>query len=505
MSQSLEQAVLLSPHQELNTSGARAVCSFEIDNINFLVIPQLAKDIPGQDVDMTKGDSNAATVVYTYNAGTWQEFQQLPSPGGEDAEAFEIDGHHYLAIASLRSGNGLREPYRYDVPSTIYEFRNGRFEVFQQIPSFAAKQWRFFSLSGRHFLALAQGAQVEANEMPETPYPSMIYSWNGTKFEGFQSIESQWGYNWEFFTLHGTSYLAYAYHTLPSSLYRWDGDKFTKHQDFEGLSGRAFLFFESEGCAYLIFARLMGTTDLLKWNGSKFEQHQRLSGSSGREMKVLREENETYVFQINFISGTRQAPTTALQSFIYRLAEGKLVLLKTFTTSGATDATVIRIGSSYYLAVSESLAPNASFSTPSRIYKLEFPRPKKPGSSIYQSPEMSSLFHTYTTNPNGVGANLKWALAAEYSSDPLIVATSTDVTLFPGNGENPSTLEFRFSTRGFKEIAGVTHLGPAMASIIKIRQLDPDGGTWRTDAQNMLQATKAARSANSLDLWENKI
>lgn len=506
--QTSEQKALLAPYQELNTTGARAVCSFTIENVNFLVIPQLAQDVPGQDVDMTKGDSNTTTLVYTYNSGSWREFQRLPSPGGEDAEAFEIDGRHYLAIASLRKGDGTSDEYSYTVPSTIYEYRNGQFKIFQQIPSFAAKQWRFFSIEGRHFLALAQGAQLDNDNMPKSPQPSMIYTWNGSGFEEFQSIESQWGYNWTFFTLNGTSFLAYADHTLPSALYRWNGTKFIKHQEFEGLSGRAFCFFEAEGDAYLIFARLMATTEVLRWDGSQFKQHQYLSGASGRELKVFQEEGQTYIFQINFISGTRQAPTTALQSFIYKFVQRKLVLQMSFPTSGATDATVIQIGSKHYLAVSESLAHNARFSTPTHIYKLSLPRARKyqqPEKCIYQSPEMSALFHTYTTNPSGVGASLKMAMSALRSSDPLIVATSTDVTLFPGNGQRMSILGFRFSTRGFKEIAGVSHLGPAMATIIKIRELEPASPTWKTEAQRMLAATRLARSANSLDLWVNKI
>jgi hypothetical protein len=60
------------------------------------------------------------------------------------------------------------------------------------------------------------------------------------------------------------------------------------------------------------------------------------------------------------------------------------------------------------------------------------------------------------------------------------------------------------STRGFKELAAVSHLGPALASLVFMRELD-GSGLWRRDAERLLEATRAARAANSEALWREQI
>jgi len=122
-----------------------------------------------------------------------------------------------------------------------------------------------------------------------------------------------------------------------------------------------------------------------------------------------------------------------------------------------------------------------------------------------ESPELIRLFETYTAGPGSIGAKLS-ALTAEASAkDPLIVATSTDLVLFPGGGRDPEIEGFRMSTRGFKELAGISHHGPAVASLLKMRELDPDGPLWRQEAERLLESTRAARRANSVELWRDGI
>ena len=60
------------------------------------------------------------------------------------------------------------------------------------------------------------------------------------------------------------------------------------------------------------------------------------------------------------------------------------------------------------------------------------------------------------------------------------------------------------STRGFKELAAVSHLGPAMATLARLRELD-DAGPWRADAGRLLETCKAARAVNSVELWRDRI
>lgn len=133
------------------------------------------------------------------------------------------------------------------------------------------------------------------------------------------------------------------------------------------------------------------------------------------------------------------------------------------------------------------------------------PQQHGPSSPVYQNPELVRLFHTYTGGPTGIGANLKNIHTISKSNDPLLVATGTDIVLFPGDGRDPSFIGFRVSTKGFKELAAVSHLGTAMAAVVQMHQIDPSSTLWREDAQRLMEATVEARAANSASLWKDKI
>lgn len=124
--------------------------------------------------------------------------------------------------------------------------------------------------------------------------------------------------------------------------------------------------------------------------------------------------------------------------------------------------------------------------------------------SDHESPELLDLFTTYTASADSIGAHLARAAGRATSDAPLLVATSTDLALYPGGGRAPSTLGFRMSTRGFKELAAVSHLGPALATLVALKQADPHG-VWRADAERLLAASEAARRANSTTLWREVI
>ncbi|MDQ2810925.1 MAG: DUF5624 domain-containing protein [Actinomycetota bacterium] len=120
------------------------------------------------------------------------------------------------------------------------------------------------------------------------------------------------------------------------------------------------------------------------------------------------------------------------------------------------------------------------------------------------SAELIELFTTYTAAPASIGAHLAETVVRESARDPLLVATGTDLALFPGDGSAPAVEPYRLSNRGFKELAAVSHLGPALATLARMRELDPAGG-WRADAERLLDACKAARAANSAALWRDHI
>ena len=357
---------VLAGVQRLPTSGARGVEPFKIDGKQYLAVPQLARDLMDQPAAMTGGDSNVETLVYRWTDGAFAVHQRLPVPGGEDAEFFTIGDRAFLATASLRSGAG---PYKMQVKSVVYEWRDGRFEPFQLFDTVAAKQWHHFVVSGRHFLALAQGVKHDGAESINAP--SRIYEWDGARFVPFQDVDSTWGYNWLSFKIGAESLLAYADHLRPSVILRWTGTDFEPHQTLEGTSGRAFCFLEHKGNAWLAFACLHGDSWLHRWDGHRFERHQMLSGPGGREFEWMRVGNSGYLVQINFIEGSREAPRPCLTSHVLAWRGTRIEIVDSFRTSGGTDAAAFSIDNKRYLAVSNSLDSTIRFRSESFVYTLD--------------------------------------------------------------------------------------------------------------------------------------
>ncbi|KAJ5620148.1 hypothetical protein N7510_004132 [Penicillium lagena] len=492
--------------QSLPTSGARAAEVFSIDGIQYLAIPQLAMDIPGGAIGINQGDSDISLLIYQVTRnGSFCLHQELPVPGGEDAEFFTIDGRHFLATASLRSGKG---PYNMDVESTIFEWKGRVFEPFQRIPTFAAKQWRYFTVSGRHFLALAQGVTIPGLE-PHVISDSTIFQWNGSTFTPFQTIPSKWGYNWLHFVLDGHNFLAYADHVQPSVILRWNGETFLHFQDLDGVGGRAFSFFTTtNGTAYLAFSRISSSSLVYRWNGQSFHLHQTLDGEGGREFALIKTKDNSYLMHVKFITGTPHDPNPVLDATVYKVCDVGLEAAATVPTLGATDVTVIPdTADEPRIVVTESITAKQSFRTDTHVYRFKNDSVKAlvKEKAPYQCPEFLKLFTAYTASQTSIGAKLSATVTETTSSYPLLVATSFDMLLFPGNGQDPSFINFRLGNRGFKELAAISHLGPAMGSLVQIYQLSKGSAEWKVYAENLLQDTREVRKVNSETLWRDFI
>lgn len=357
---------LLQELQSLPTSGARAVEPFSIGSEQYLAVPQLASDVPAQPARVEGGDSDLPVLIFRLNGTSFEQWRSLPASGGEDVEHFEIEGEHFLAVACLRSGKG---PYNLNVDSKIYKWSGEEFLLHQSVPTFAAKQWRYCPIAGRHFLALAQGVVQEGAE-PTNPHLSTIFEWDGRRFKAFQTVDSAWGYNWHHFQIGSDYFLAYADHKKPSLIFRWSGRDFEKVQTLEGESGRAFCAFQAEGEHFLAFARLMEESVVLRWDGTRFVHHQTLSGPGGREFAYLEKNGAKYLIQVNFLTGSREQPKTDLESYVYRWNNRKMERIEGFPTKGGTDVAAIAREGETYIAVSESLSVQVRFRTDSHLYSF---------------------------------------------------------------------------------------------------------------------------------------
>ncbi len=122
----------------------------------------------------------------------------------------------------------------------------------------------------------------------------------------------------------------------------------------------------------------------------------------------------------------------------------------------------------------------------------------------YEQPELLDLFRSYTASASSIGSHLASAADRENAGRPLLVGTASDLALFPGGGAPPTVEAFRLSTRGFKELAAISHLGPAVATLAWMKEREPHG-TWRDDAERLLRSSRAVRRTNSADVWRERI
>ena len=374
--------VTLTEVQRIPTWGARAVEPVQVGGHELLAVPQLAMDAPGTPPGMNGGDSDTELLLLNRTGDRFEPWGTLPAPGGEDAEFFTIGDRSFLAVASIRTGAG---PYEFAATSTIFEWRGGRFVPFQEVPTFAAKQWKHWRIGGRHFLGLAQGVIFPPGHAgPGEPVnrDSVVFEWNDDSFVEFQRIPSRWAYNWHAFQADGEFFVAHAEHAGPSVLYRWDGVRLQPHQTLAAESGRAFATFDDGGRTHLVVACIAAPTRVLRLADGRFTETQVLDGLGAREVAVTRCGGRTLLIRVNFILGTPADPQPVLDSQVYEWDGGKLHEVATFPTCGGTDVTVLGGGrggggggagpeaGTIELIVTNSLTPDLRFAAETVRYEL---------------------------------------------------------------------------------------------------------------------------------------
>ena len=352
--------------QRIPTSGARAVETFAVGGHELLAVPQLALDVPGEKAAMNGGDSDTDLLLLRRVDERFVPFATLAASGGEDAEFFTIGDRSFLAVASIRSGSG---PYRYAIESTIFVWENDGFVPFQRIKTFAAKQFKHWSIGDRHFLGVAQGVRLPGLE--DDNEPSLVLEWDGTRFVEFQRVESQWAYNWHALRVGADWFVAHAEHLGSSVLYRWDGGRLQPHQELMARAGRAFATFRRDDADHLVVAGLLDPVQVMQWRDGRFETIQELAGLGARELAVVEHDSRLLLIRVNFILGTPADPHPSLLSQVYEWDGGAFRLVAEFPTTGGTDVSVVDDGDDgLQFVVSNSLSEHLRFASETVLYSL---------------------------------------------------------------------------------------------------------------------------------------
>uniref|UniRef100_A0A671TUE0 Thrombospondin type laminin G domain and EAR repeats n=1 Tax=Sparus aurata TaxID=8175 RepID=A0A671TUE0_SPAAU len=236
--------------QTLQTHCARDWEAFNINQQAYLAVANHRKGNNNHTID---------SVIYKWDRSTksFEVYQMLPTSGAYDWEFFTVGPYHFLVVANAFDGVTT------SVDSVIYVWVDGSFKVFQTIKTFCATDWEMFQIGSRVFLVVANGHRLHANGPSQYAINSTIYEldMNGQLFVRFQDIMTYSAVDWEFFTLGEEYFLVVANsfngesYSLNSILYRWQGyEGFVPVHWLPTIGCSDWEFFSSKGESYLIYS-----------------------------------------------------------------------------------------------------------------------------------------------------------------------------------------------------------------------------------------------------------
>ena len=249
----------------------------------------------------------------------FEKYQDLPTRGAHSVEHFTIDGSLFLAFANYLSDTAEN----YNTDSFIYKFNDltGKFFVYQTIGTHGGHDVEYFTISGEHYLAVANvynGITLRLN--------SVIYLWNGTLFVSFQNVATIRGASFNFFTIEKEPFLAVSNLNANPVIYKWKNNMFEKFQEIAITRCRASAAFVINNESYIAFANEIGSASsvVYKRAGMHFVKLQNLQKHIAMDIKSF------YINDDVFLAIASQP-----ESYINKWNGSQFVQFKTIHTSGA--------------------------------------------------------------------------------------------------------------------------------------------------------------------------
>ena len=254
----------------------------------------------------------------------FKKYQDLPTRGAHAVEHFTINGSLFLAFANYESDTAEK----YNTDSFIYKFNDltGKFFLYQTIGTHGGHDVEYFSISGKHYLALANVYNGHTNRIN-----SIIYLWNGTSFFAFQNIATNDGASFNFFTIAKEPFLTVSNYgdvtqSSNSTIYKWKNNMFEKFQEIATEGCRASAAFVINNESYIAFANEVRSASsvVYKRAGMHFVKLQNLQKHIAMDIKSF------YINDDVFLAIASQPA-----SYINKWSESQFVQFKTILTSGA--------------------------------------------------------------------------------------------------------------------------------------------------------------------------
>ena len=282
---------------------------------------------------------------------------------------YTIAGNIYLAISNHYGDVNKRK-----TGSAIYKMNKltDKFALYQTLPTKSLLGLEFFSIAGKHFLAVTN--HYDGTKQLD----SVIYPWNGKRFVDFQRIRTSGATKVCFTDIEGEKYLVVANyydgstHSIKSIFYQWKNSKFDKFQEIatEGAFGCTAFKIDKE--AFVAFANYYNSqqkysvqSTVFKWSGGHFVKLQSLQSYGARDVKSFNINGHTFLAFANYYSGSSRNT----DSFIYKWDGNNFVLFQSFSTRGGMTIHPFVISGQTYLGVANYYDSSQKYNTQSVVYQ----------------------------------------------------------------------------------------------------------------------------------------
>ena len=290
-------------------------------------------------------------MVYKMNeqTGKFNLYQTLQTRGAYGLEYFSIAGKHFLAVANFYDGT-------YQLNSAVYQWNGQRFVVFQKIPTKGARDMTFSTINGQNYLTVANYYDGSTHSTR-----SVIYKWSSGKFNKFQEIPTEGALGCTAFVINNDTFIAFANHynskqkyAVQSTVFKWSGGHFVKLQSLQTNGARGVNAVNINGHTFLAFANLYSgskyNTDsfIYRWNGNKFVLFQSIPTRGAIAWHPFLISGQTFLGVSNYRGDSQKFNT---QSVVYQASGAQFIKYQEVPTQGAHDMTTFEYKGHTYLAV----------------------------------------------------------------------------------------------------------------------------------------------------------
>ena len=292
------------------------------------------------------------SMIYEMDKSTenFSLYQTLPTKGAVDLEYFSISGKHFLAVANHFNGRHLLD-------SVIYQWNGIFFVEYQKLSTKGANQFTFFTINNEKYLAVANYFDGSSFSIK-----SVIYRWRKNKFNKFQEIGTEGAVACTAFDIKNHTFLAFANYqnsqqkfSVQSTVFKWSGGHFVKQQSIQTYGAQDVKSFVINGHTFLAFANHQSgggrniDSFIYRWDGIIFVLFQSIPTRGAIALHPFVISGQTFLCVANYYDYNQKKYNT--QSIVYQASGARFIKYEDISTHGAREMLSFEFKGCTYLVV----------------------------------------------------------------------------------------------------------------------------------------------------------